>query len=181
MGLAQRLVGLVRADRGGCVAAIELGSSRTHASTGGAMTNTERLIQSHEGLRLKVYDDATGKPIIKGTNVKGNPTIGYGRNLVSPGISEDEAAWLFRQDYDGAVADLTRHFGAWFVGLLDVYQAVLVDMAFNVGVHKLLGFNVFLGLMQEGRYVEAADDLETTLWYKQVGRRGKDATHMLRT
>lgn len=42
------------------------------------MTNTlTTQIMAHEGLRLTVYDDATGKPIVAGSRVVGNPTIGY--------------------------------------------------------------------------------------------------------
>jgi hypothetical protein len=34
-------------------------------------------IMADEGLRLTVYDDATGKPIVASSRVVGNPTIGY--------------------------------------------------------------------------------------------------------
>lgn len=34
-------------------------------------------IKADEGLRLAVYDDATGKPIVAGSRVIGNPTIGH--------------------------------------------------------------------------------------------------------
>lgn len=34
-------------------------------------------IMADEGRRLQVYDDATGQPIVAGSRVVGNPTIGY--------------------------------------------------------------------------------------------------------
>jgi len=57
------------------------------------------LLIHHEGIRLFVYDDATGKPITAGSICQGNPTIGIGRELSKTGISESEAkrAWTFGQ------------------------------------------------------------------------------------
>jgi len=46
-----------------------------------AFNIARELIISEEGFRSKVYDDATGKTIIKGSKVKGYPTIGYGHRL----------------------------------------------------------------------------------------------------
>ena len=56
-------------------------------------------IMHHEGVRLAVYDDATGKPIVAGDTVQGNPTIGVGRLLTDDrGITEDEVMMLLRND-----------------------------------------------------------------------------------
>ena len=46
----------------------------------------EQLIPE-ESERYFVYDDATGKTILKGSTVVGNPTIGIGRNLSGEGLS----------------------------------------------------------------------------------------------
>jgi lysozyme len=48
----------------------------------------------------------------------------------------------------------------------------LTNMAFNLGVHGLMGFNQFLSFVQAGNYSAAASDLETTAWWDQVGTRG---------
>lgn len=60
--------------------------------------NAELLsrIKAHEGLKTVVYDDATGKAIMPGDTVKGNPTIGYGTLLCAPGgLTQDECEQLF--------------------------------------------------------------------------------------
>lgn len=56
------------------------------------------MLRAEEGLRLTVYDDATGKPIKPGTLVKGHPTIGIGRALDVNGITEAEAEYLKAND-----------------------------------------------------------------------------------
>ena len=52
----------------------------------------EKLIL-HEGMKLKVYDDANGKEIRAGDTLVGHPTIGVGRNVAGDGlgITEEEA------------------------------------------------------------------------------------------
>ena len=62
----------------------------------------ERLatqLAEHEDVRLQVYDDATGRPILPGDTVQGHPTIGVGRKLDDDrGVSHDEAMMLLRND-----------------------------------------------------------------------------------
>jgi len=58
------------------------------------------LISDHEGVILKVYDDATGQELKAGDILIGHPTIGVGRNVAKDGlgISEDEAKYLLLND-----------------------------------------------------------------------------------
>lgn len=56
----------------------------------------------------------------------------------------------------------------WFDALNDARQAVLVCMAFQLGVHGMMGFPTFLGLVGQGRYSTAADDMRGTLWAHQT-------------
>ena len=62
-------------------------------------------IKPNEGLRLQVYDDATGKPIQRGSMVVGNPTIGIGTLIAAPGgITEAEATLLLSNRAKPALA-----------------------------------------------------------------------------
>ena len=70
-----------------------------------------RLIRDGEGLRLKVYDDASGKPVTAGSVLAGHPSIGYGRNLAGQGISESEADAMLAGDLGGA-----EEVGGGFIG-----------------------------------------------------------------
>lgn len=45
----------------------------------------EDQLERQESYRRFVYDDATGQEIVPGYTVQGNPTIGYGRDLMTEG------------------------------------------------------------------------------------------------
>ncbi len=141
--------------------------------------NLERLLIVHEGSRALAYDDATGMSIRPGDYVSGAVTIGVGRNLVRHGLSPDEITLLLRNDLALCRRWLHDRY-TWFDLLGEVRQAVIIDMAF-MGFATLATFTTFLSLIADEAYEDAAADLETTKWYRQVGQRGKDAAAMLRT
>ena len=60
------------------------------------------LISDHEGLKLKVYDDATGQELKAGDILIGHPTIGVGRNVAKDGlgISQEEAEFMLMNDIE---------------------------------------------------------------------------------
>ena len=75
--------------------------------------NVRRLRETliaHEGLRLTVYDDATGETIGPGTRMQGIPTVGVGRNLLDRGLTRQEAHYLLDNDIAHTVAELHRAF-----------------------------------------------------------------------
>lgn len=57
--------------------------------------------------------------------------------------------------------------------LSDLRQDAMINMAFNLGVSKLLTFHTFLDYMTQGKYGSAALDLHGTPWYHEVGDRAK--------
>lgn len=112
-----------------------------------------------EGLRLKPYVDTVGKI-----------TIGYGRNLTDIGLSLTEASDLLDHDIDRTVRDCVQAF-PWFLGLDPARQAVLVQMAFNLGVGGLKEFTHTLVAVQRGDYTAAARGMLASRWAKQIGAR----------
>ena len=120
-----------------------------------------------EGWRAVIYDDGTGKPITKGTIVRGVPTLGAG--LTGP-FTRDELMPITRSRAQAYWETLEKAL-PWVSDLNEPRQQALGEMAYNLGVTDLLKFNTFLGLMQAGQYDAAADDLGQTLWAKQVGVR----------
>lgn len=122
--------------------------------------NKTRLIQQlklHEGSRLKPYRDTVGKL-----------TIGVGRNLDDRGLSNDEVDYLLNNDVNVHVAELLKAL-PWVADLDEVRQRVLVDMAFNMGVPKLLTFKQTLAAVKRGDYWLAAEGMRASLWARQVG------------
>ena len=73
------------------------------------------LISDHEGVKLKVYDDATGQELKAGDVLVGHPTIGIGRNVAKDGlgISQEEAEENFKltQHNDKLKNDFCKVYG----------------------------------------------------------------------
>lgn len=136
------------------------------------MTSLDRrvadLLRLHEGLRLKPYLDTVGKL-----------TIGHGRNLTDRGITEDEAALLLANDLAEAWQGLVAR-ASWVRDLDPVRQAVLIDMAVNLGLDGLLKFRRTLASVQSGRYVDAARQMLESQWAGQVGSRATRLAQMMR-
>jgi lysozyme len=143
-------------------------------------TDLQNDLTRDEGLRLYVYDDATGKPIVPGTFVKGHPTIGIGRALDTHGITEEECGVLFRDDID-AVAKQLHDAMPWAFDLDDARLDVLLEMAFNMGIAGLQKFKNTLADVQAGNYAKAADEMLESLWAKQVGARAQRLAQQMRT
>ncbi len=128
------------------------------------MTDSNLLpdLQTEEGLRLTAYPD----PLSHGAPW----TIGYGHTGgVTPGekITTDDATALEAADVQRVEAGLDASI-PWWRGLNPARQDVIVDMAFNLGVAKLTGFQTFLRLVRTGDYHGAAQDGLHTAWAIQV-------------
>lgn len=121
--------------------------------------NLTDQIKRDEGLRLTAYKDSLGKV-----------TIGYGRCLETKGISREEAEYLLANDIDAVRIELTKAI-PWMTNLNEPRQAVLYNMAFNMGIPGLLKFKNFLSLMERGLYSAAAVEMLHSLWANQVAAR----------
>ena len=124
--------------------------------------NRDLLIEElkrDEGVELKAYQDTVGIW-----------TIGIGRNLQDVGGSMAEAEFLLATDIDVAVSELQRTFD-WFEDLSDERQRVCVNMCFNLGLTRLLGFKKFLAAMEEGDWETAGVEMLDSKWARQVGAR----------
>lgn len=128
----------------------------------------EQLMR-HEGLRLRMYRDTVGKL-----------TIGYGRNLEDRGISEHEAAYLLSGDIQDATLGLIGQY-PWFLDLDPVRQAVLINMAFNMGLTTLAGFSRTLAAVARADYADAADRMLQSKWATQVGARAVELAEQMRS
>ena len=138
------------------------------------MTDADRRelrasVMRHEGLRLTPYHDTVGKI-----------TIGYGRNLADVGITRAEASTLLDHDLERAELDARKAL-PWVDQLNGVRQAVVIEMCFNLGLTRLLGFKNTLRAMQAGRYEQAAAGMLNSKWAQQVGHRAQTLARQMRT
>ena len=112
-------------------------------------------------------------------------TQGYGRNLEAHPLTEEEEAEL---NVDGTVSkDVATK---WAIKELyeceeklnsniiyqkqsDVRKAVLLDMCFNIGYTGLMKFKKMWFALGNKDYPEASRQAKDSVWYTQVGNRGK--------
>lgn len=137
----------------------------------------DRLVQ-HEGFRSTVYDDATGKPIQPGSEVKGNPTIGIGTLLCAPGgITREEADYLCRN----RIAKSYAAVDALAIGLEqgDVRYEVLAEMAYQLGANGLGQFKNTLQAVREKRWADAAQGMLNSLWARQTVARARELASIM--
>ena len=126
-------------------------------------------IKRHEGLRLKPYKCTADKL-----------TIGYGRNLEDRGITEEEAEYLLKNDVQDFIDKVDERW-PWVQGLDLPRRWVVYNMAFNMGIEGLAKFVNTLEAMSLGEYERAANGMEQSKWYSQVGNRSKELVYQMRT
>ncbi len=126
-------------------------------------------IKEHEGLRLKPYRDTVGKL-----------TIGYGRNLEDVGLSPEEAEVLLRNDLLRCEAELREALGGTYEALSPVRKAVLLDMIYNLGKPRFLGFKRMIAALKAGDFSRAAGEMLDSRWAAQVGRRAQFLAEKMR-
>lgn len=125
-------------------------------------------LQLDEGLRLLVYDDATGQPIVPGYRVVGHPTIGYGRALDLSGITNTEASTLLANSLIGLQVELEKL--PWYVNLDDVRKGVILNLAYNMGMSGVLSFTRMIAYLENKNWNSAAYELTHSKWVTQVQR-----------
>jgi lysozyme len=129
------------------------------------MKEAKDWIKKCEGLKLDTYIDTTG-----------NLTIGWGRNLKN-GINLDEAELMFENDFNRTIEEL-QHYD-WYVNQPEGVQQALINMNFNLGINRLLGFNKMIAALLEKDYTKAASEALNSTWSRQVQQRAKDIALMI--
>lgn len=133
--------------------------------------NRDTLRQSlmkHEGLKLTPYKCTAGKT-----------TIGYGRNLDDVGITNAEAAAMLESDIDRCISELDRTRPGW-QSHDSARQNVLIEMVFNLGMPRLLGFTNMWAAIDRKNYAQAASEMLNSRWATQVGQRAKTLAEIMR-
>lgn len=121
---------------------------------------------------IAMLEQQEGRNVINGRHLPykdslGILTIGYGRNLQTRGLSESEAYQLLLNDiYDHWQELITAL--PWVAAIALERQQVLLDMGFNMGVPRLLGFHKMIAHVQAGEYEEAAREMLDSEWAAQV-------------
>lgn len=135
------------------------------------MSKLVAQLKRHEGVKSHAYK-CTVNMI----------TVGVGRNIDENGgigLSDDEINYLLENDIKRCKQELIAL--SWFTDLDSVRQDALVNLCFNLGLTRLMGFNNAMAAMAEGDYERAADEFYDSRWAKQVKSRADEVCEMVRT
>jgi lysozyme len=100
-------------------------------------------------------------------------TIGVGRLIDSRkggGLSNEEIDFLLENDIKTKTREVLLAL-PWMPRLSEPRQAVLIGMAFQMGIGGLLRFHRMLGSVEDGQYGEAAMEMLDSLWAQQTPKR----------
>jgi lysozyme len=130
-------------------------------------------LKRDEGVRQVAYQDSLGLW-----------TIGVGRLIdgrkVGAGLRMKEIEQMLLND----IADREQALRLslpWFDSLDEVRQAVLVNMAFQLGVVGLMQFKDTLNRVREGDYAGAAVAMLQSKWASQTPERAKRVSKQMET
>lgn len=132
------------------------------------------LIKQHEGFKAFAYLDETGHWTIGyGRNLDANPlTVPEIKALFPNGITPEQGNILFETGENVTLEWLSKY--SWWSKLSINRQICLLDMGFNLGEKSFAEFVHMIAALEVGNYVEAANQMELSKWFQQVGQRGKD-------
>ena len=149
-------------------------------SNGSGCPTDAALIKDAEGFRQYRYYDSVGVPTIcYGQNLQNSgrraeiTALGKNFDAVMAGtqaLSLSDCDRLLQSDLNIARAGVQRIYGNTVT--CQCAHNVLVDMCYNLGEGGLSSFRTLKGYIQQENWQAAGNSLTTTLWYKQVGRRG---------
>lgn len=150
--------------------------------------NCIEQLKLHEGFRGDYYQcTANKKTIGYGRNVENNPftadeckLLGLPeRSFSSQPMTETEAELILANDFESVSQSLVEK-----IDLEDhnaARQAVIINMAFNLGVNGLLKFKNMLAAFDAKLYKQAADEMLDSRWAKQVGHRAEELAEQMET
>tara|TARA_R110002110_G_scaffold240548_1_gene456777 strand:- start:528 stop:941 length:414 start_codon:yes stop_codon:yes gene_type:complete len=128
--------------------------------------NLSRIIDRlkfEEGYRAHAYHDHLGVL-----------TIGYGRNIDQSGlgISKKEARILLENDVRRTEIEVEVTL-PWSADLQTAQRETLIELAFQMGMPRLLGFKKMLAALEAGDYETAAAELMDSRYATQTPGRAK--------
>ncbi|KZN30044.1 hypothetical protein N480_03610 [Pseudoalteromonas luteoviolacea S2607] len=132
------------------------------------MEKLKQQLIGHEGYEHKVY-------VCPG----GYQSIGVGRNLENRGLTDEEIHYLLNNDIAYFTAQVEKHIDTSKCN--PARKAVLINMAFNLGIHGLLAFKKTIAAVERGNWDKAAIEMFDSRWAVQVGERANQLTEQMKT
>jgi lysozyme len=134
--------------------------------------NLKEQLKRDEGVVNHAYEDSLGFT-----------TIGVGRLIDARrggGLRDSEIDFLLSNDIEEKTAQVLAAF-PWVTKLNEPRRAVLINMAFQMGIRGLGGFHRMLGSIEDGQYGEAAAEMLDSTWAKQTPERANRLATQMKT
>lgn len=94
-------------------------------------------------------------------------TIGIGHNTEGKDLSDRAIRVIFEDDVADAIAGLDSIWIGWRA-LSEKRKRALINLSFQLGVPRFLGFKKFWAALEQYDFEAAAHELEDSLWYRQT-------------
>lgn len=123
------------------------------------INNLNDQLSRDEGRKKHVYKDS-----------KGYFTIGIGilvdDRFIHAGLREKEIDFIFQNRLFEVKEEINRKF-PWVFALDEIRQAVLYNMAFQLGVQGLAGFPKFLTYLKNNMWLLASQEMLDSKWARE--------------
>ena len=143
----------------------------------------KRLI-FHEGMSMKAYRCSAGFLTIGvGRNLEINPLLPKEKQKlgdITNGITVEDALYLLKNDVKRCEEELIKNI-SFYYQLDDERQYALLDMCFNMGIKKLMGFKKMLNAMLIGDFRGAAKECLNSKYAREVGKRAERIARLIET
>ncbi len=128
---------------------------------------TKKLVAFDEGFRPSLYKCP-----------RGFSTIGYGFNLDRNDIPKEVADFWLEYNLKKLNEELDLYL-PFYKKLNDARKYVLINMAYQMGLHGLLGFREFLENLKNGHYKEASESMKDSRWYRDFTNRANRLVNIM--
>lgn len=116
--------------------------------------------------QLKIDEGFSAKPYVDTVN---KLTIGYGRNLDDNPLTEEEAEYLLLNDLKKVKRQAEKL--NYYSELNQARKGVIINMIYNLGINRFLGFKNMNKAISHKNYHLAAIEMLDSKWANQVGQR----------
>jgi len=125
-----------------------------------------KMLILDEGYESRLYADSVGKL-----------TIGIGHNITDKGLRPYEIRLIYDNDVQEVKDELQQY--SWATDHDKIRQLVIIDMAFNLGLFKLLQFKKMIAALKDKDYQRASEEMMDSRWARQVGVRADRLFYMM--
>lgn len=135
----------------------------------------KKQVIANEGIRKTAYKDTLNNWTIGVGHLIKLPDEEY---LIDKELTDLEVDQIFVTDLNQAIDDARKFIDA--DSIPDEAFEVVVDMAFNLGLPKLMAFQNFQQALRDKDFVKASYEMLDSLWAKQLPNRSKRLAKIMR-